>query len=290
MEKEIPGKVREMLERYDASNPESFAAQLRGYWLLFEPKSTNFIKTELRDLQENVGIPVAVLKAIGKEIAKQSKKDVDKYLPLSNILWEKFGREGKIVSIYPFGAMELVDPERIFPILEDLSRTCISWEDADQIAMYAVEPIIKKYPDEWLPRLQPWAEDENRWLRRIAITVTGRLAMKQEKIVPVCLQMAEQMLSDEEEVVRKAVSFGVRLAARGDTAEVRDFLAKHIPPEDRRSAWVLCDIIRSMGVALMPEFLPLLPQFEQWKNDVDVSAKEKRSIESAVKVLKKAEV
>jgi 3-methyladenine DNA glycosylase AlkD len=100
--------------------------------------------------------------------------------------------------------------------------------------------------------------------------------------------LAEWLLGDKEVDVEKAVSFAIRLAARGETAPVRDFLARNVPPQDVAATWVLCDAIRSMAKKLLPEFASLLPTYEQWAADPNLSARDRRSVESAVKVLQQA--
>jgi hypothetical protein len=85
--------------------------------------------------------------------------------------------------------------------------------------------------------------------------------------------------------VKRAVSFAFRIAARGEVAPVIDSLTRHVPPQNPAATWVLCDVIRSMAKALLPEFASLLPCYEQWLNDPALSAKDRRSVESAVSVL-----
>jgi 3-methyladenine DNA glycosylase AlkD len=244
------------------------------------------IKSEQRSKQETVGIPVPVLKSIGKEVSRAVRKRIDDFLPLAILLWEQFGREGRVVAVYPLGAMELTEPQKILPILLGLCRTCITWEDADQMAMNAVEPIVRKQPDIWLNAMEPWLADENKWVRRTGVTVVGRLPMKHPEYTARCLALAERILYDEEVDVKRAVSFALRLAARGDPAEVCQFLARHVPPERDGATWVLCDAIRSMATKLLPEFVSLLDAYETWAADPQMTAKDRRSIESAVKKLK----
>ena len=88
--------------------------------------------------------------------------------------------------------------------------------------------------------------------------------------------------------VKKAVSFAIRLCARGEVAPVRDFLARHVPPQDPAATWVLCDAVRSMAKKLLPEFASLLTLYEQWAADPALDKKDRRSVESAVKVLRQA--
>ena len=287
MKEKLTEQLKAILLKYDSSVPGTTADHLRELWLQFEPKSMEVIKAVEREQQETIGIPAAVLKSIGNEIGKLAQKRVDEFLPLAQLLWDKYGREGRAVAVIPLGKMELVDPERIVPLLKEMCRTCLTWEDADRFAMYALEPIVQKDPEGWLIVVEPWLEDENKWVRRAGVTVVGRLPMKQPLYAAQCMTLIERLLYDDEVDVKKAVSFAIRLVARGDIGPVRDFLQQHVPPENPAAAWVLCDVIRSMAKKLLPEFLELLPLYEDWSADPSLDAKDRRSIESAIKTLKK---
>jgi hypothetical protein len=52
------------------------------------------------------------------------------------------------------------------------------------------------------------------------------------------------------------------------------------------ATWVLCDAVRKMATKILPEFAPLLPRYEQWAADETLSAKDRRSVASAVKKLR----
>jgi 3-methyladenine DNA glycosylase AlkD len=285
---DIPTQVSTILTAYDPTATRPAADALRELWLQFEPKSIEGIKAAQREQQETIGIPVPVLKKIGKEIAKVARKRVDDFIPLARLLWDDYGREGRVVTVHFLGPMELADPETIVPLLIGMCRTCLTWEDADQFAMYALEPIVRREPETWLPAVEPWLSEKNKWVRRAGVTVIGRLAMKQPALAPRCLELAERLLLDEEVDVKRAVSFAIRLTARGDAAAVRDLLARHVPPRDTAATWVLCDAIRSMGKKLVPEFVSLLPRYEQWTADPALSARDRRSVESAVNTLRRA--
>jgi 3-methyladenine DNA glycosylase AlkD len=228
------------------------------------------------------------LKKIGKTVAKEASHDPENYVPLAQLLWNDFGREGRVIAAIIWGKIELADPENTLPILRDLCRGCHTWEDADRLAMDGIEPIVRKQPDRWLAEMEPWLEDSNKWVRRVGVTVIGRLPMKHADYTGRCLALSQQLLLDTEEVVKKAVSFAIRLCARGDAGLVRDFLALQVPPDDPRATWVLCDAIRSMAPKLRPEFVPLLPNYKRWAADPNMRAKDRRSVESAIRTLKAA--
>ncbi len=285
MKDKIAAKLEPILEAYNPTSPEVTADALRDLWLGFEPKSIEGIKAELREQQETVGIPVPVLKIIGKGLRKAAGKRVDDFIPLTRLLWDEYGREGRVVGLIPLGAMELVDPEKIVPLLKEMCRTCVTWEDADRLAMDALESIVCKKPEVWLSTLEPWLVDENKWVRRVGVIVAGRLPMKRPEYTQQCLDIAERLLFDSEVDVKKGLSFAIRLCARGDIKPVREFLERHVPPKNASATWVLCDVIRSMTPSFLPEFKALLPRYEKWSADPSLNAKDRRSVESAVKKL-----
>jgi len=289
MREEIAGQLYPILMGYDPTVPRTTADQLRHLWLQFEPKSIGGIKAELREQQETVGIPVPVLKQIGKGMSTMARKRVNDFIPLTRMLWEEYGREGRVVCVIPLGAMELVEPEKIMPLLKELCRTCITWEDADRLAMDALEPVVRKKPELWLCALESWLDEKNKWVRRAGVTVAGRLPMKHPGYTGQCLELTGRLLLDEEVDVKKAVSFAIRLSVRGEMGPVRDFLGRHVPPENPAATWVLCDAIRSMTMTFLPAFLSLLPVYEEWAADPSLSTRDRRSVESAVKTLRKVQ-
>ena len=271
---------------YDPAAPRATADALRSLWLQFEPKSVAGIKAELRDQQETVGISIPALKAVGKELGKAARKRGDDFVPLARMLWDDYGREGRVVAALLLGAIELVNPTKVVPLLMVLCRTCITWEDADRLAMDALEPIVRKQPEQWLGALEPWLTDANKWVRRAGVTVVGRLPMEHSTYTTHCLELTERLLFDKDSDVKAAVSFAIRICARGEMGPVRDFLARHVPPSNPAAGWVLCDAIRSMTKSFLPEFVPLLPRYEQWATDPALSAQDRRSVESALKTLR----
>lgn len=288
IDKQANQLTEEILLKYDPENPKFTADELRNLWLQYEPKSIEVIKASLRERQETIGIPVPILKSIGEEISRVARNHVDDYLPLIHILWNEYGREGRVVATIPMGAMELTCPEKVFPILRDMCRTCLTWEDVDRLAMDALEPIVRKKPEEWLSATKPWLEDENKWVRRAGVIVIGRLPLKRPEYARQCLGLIERLLHDGDEDVQKAVSFAIRLVARAEIGPVHELLTKHIPPEDPAATWVLCDVIRSMAKILLPEFVDLLPLYEEWSAIESLTTKERRSIQSAIKTLQES--
>ncbi len=279
----------EALLKYDLKKPKVVADELRNLWLQYEPKSIEVIKATLREQQETIGIPVPILKSIGEEISKAAGDQVDDYLPLIQLLWNEYGREGRVVATISMGAMELACPEKVVPLLREMCHTCLTWEDVDRLAMDALEPVVRRKPEGWLSAIASWLEDENKWVRRAGVIVIGRLPLKRPDYARQCMGLIERMLYDEDEDVKKAASFAIRLIARADIGPVHEVLTQNIPPKNPAATWVLCDVIRSMAKILLPKFKDLLPLYEEWSAGESLTSKERGSIQSAIKTLRESQ-
>jgi hypothetical protein len=288
--------TRDLLAGYDPANPAATADALREVWLGAAPPPPPELepgqKAMVRDWGipdpnfEAVGTPVPVLTAMGKEIGRVARKRVGDLLPLARLLWDGYGREGRIVAVIALGPMELADPERVVPVIYDLAQSCVFWEDCDQLAMKALEPVLRKDPESWLERLGPWVGDENKWVRRATMTAIGRLPMKQPAYTARCVELLGPALGDPDTDVKRALSFALRLCARGDTAPVNAFVRAHRDVTDADSLWVLCDLMRSMTRTLLPDFFDLLPIYQDWLETAEPKAQ--RSVAGAIRVLEGA--
>lgn len=281
-------ETRTIVAAYDPQSIDETARALKGLWSGIPPTAGGdaLVKAEVREEFKALGVPVAALASMGKEIGKVASQRVEDFLPLAEVLWEEYGREGRLVASTFLGSMELKSPENVIPVLRELAETCVAWEDCDQLAMRALEPIVRKQPQNYLGTLAPWVKDPNKWARRAGITVIGRLPMKHPSYTDTCLRMVEPALGDEDLDVRRALSFAIRAAARGDAEAVKVFMERQAHRTDPASIWVLCDVVRSMGKRLLPQFKDLLPVYETWLTTVD--GKSRRSVESAIRVLRSA--
>jgi hypothetical protein len=72
------------------------------------------------------------------------------------MLWEEYGCEGGVVSVIPLGETELFEPEQVVPLLKELCRTYITWEDATQLAIDILAPIVRQKPEQWLSAIESW--------------------------------------------------------------------------------------------------------------------------------------
>jgi 3-methyladenine DNA glycosylase AlkD len=278
--------ARALLAAYDPAAPGLSADALRELWRRgVRPGTPGMSRDWGIDVPgfEAVGTPVPVLEAIGREAGRLARRRVDEFLPLARLLWDGYGREGRIVAAVALGPMELAAPETVVPVLYDMAQTCVFWEDCDQLAMRAVEPVLRRDPATWLEPTGRWITDANKWVRRAGLTAVGRLAMKQPACAARCVELLAPALGDPDNDVKRALSFGLRVTARADVNPLKAFILAQAGRTDVDSLWVLCDAIRSMTGTLLPQFVDLLPLYRAWLNTADAGAR--RSIEGAIRVL-----
>ncbi|HEM60812.1 MAG TPA: DNA alkylation repair protein [Chloroflexi bacterium] len=282
---DLKEETRRILAGYRPADASQVAGSLETLWSQVPATETGaaLVKAEIREGYKALGVPVPALTEIGKEVGRVARKRVDDFLPLARLLWEQGGREGRLVACTFLGDMELAAPERVLPTILELAPTCLTWEECDQLAMRALEPIVRKRPEVYLSRMEEWVRHENKWVRRAGITVIGRLPMKHPGYTETCLDMVEPALGDPDRDVQRAVSFAVRLAARGDPRAVHTFIERQSHRTDAASLWVLCDAMRSMTKKLLPEFKGLLPVYRTWLTQVD--ARSQKSVVAAIRVL-----
>jgi 3-methyladenine DNA glycosylase AlkD len=283
---DLKGETQLILATYQPPAADDVAAALQALWSQVPPSEggARLLKAEVREGIQALGVPVPALDEIGKEIGKVARKRVDDFLPLARRLWEEYGREGRLVASTFLGPMELAAPEMVMPVIEGMARTCATWEDCDQLAMRALEPVVRKEPEDYLSTMKHWIEDPNKWVRRAGITVVARLPMKRPEYTEICLRLVEPALGDDDLDVRRAVSFAVRMGARGEPEAVVDFIKRQSHRTDAASIWVLCDAMRSMTKEFLPQFTELLPLYERWQELVET--KSQRSVASAIKALR----
>ena len=73
---------------------------------------------------------------------------------------------------------------------------------------------------------------------------------------------------------------------RAEIAPLKAFIQSQQGRTDADSLWVLCDVMRSMTRALLPQFVDLLPIYRTWLETAEPGAR--RSVEGAVRVLSQA--
>ena len=156
--KEAAAAAGERLVTYEPGVADAVADGLQGIWVRAAPARRARPGEDYGASDaglDAMGVPVPVLRAIGQVIGNhaRARRQVADFVPLVERLWERYGREGRIVAAVALGHMELAEPDLIVPVIYQFAQGCAYWEDCDQLAMKALEPVLRRDPDTWFDRL-----------------------------------------------------------------------------------------------------------------------------------------
>lgn len=111
---------------------------------------------------------------------------------------------------------------RIFAFYLRHAERANNWDLVDTSAPYIVGVHLKKRPRQWLDRL---AASRNLWKRRIAIVAT--LTLIREGEIEDTFRIAEKLLGDEHDLIRKAVGWMLRETGKVSAPALLGFLREH---------------------------------------------------------------
>ncbi len=185
--------------------------------------SFRFFKEEINPY----GVKSADVKKIAKthfsEVKNAPKADV---FALCEELWCS-GRleEGYIASDWAFHVHGDYEPTD-FAIFEAwVEKYVKNWAFCDTLCNHAVGTLLEMYPA-LLPELKRWAVSENRWVRRAA-AVSLIVPAQNGLFLPEVFELAEILLLDEDDMVRKGYGWMLKVASQAHLQPVFRFVMKH---------------------------------------------------------------
>ena len=115
------------------------------------------------------------------------------------------------------------------PALWDHVERCVdaldNWETCDQLAINVVGEMVAREMS-LLACLLDWTRSANRWRRRCAVAATTVLNQKGRTRHAESLRVCDQLMTDEDPDVRKAVAWAIREVAKASEAEAFAFLQR----------------------------------------------------------------
>ncbi|NLW90566.1 MAG: DNA alkylation repair protein [Syntrophomonadaceae bacterium] len=185
--------------------------------------ATNYFKEEICVY----GVSTAVVTRIGKEHYK-SLKDSSKteVFVLCEELWKSGYMEEAFIacnwSYYRHKEYTTDD----FAIFEHWVKSYVSnWATCDTLCNHTVGDFLQMYP-EYLPELKRWAVSDNRWMRRAA-AVSLIIPAKQGKFLGEILELADILLMDPDDLVRKGYGWMLKEASKPYQDEIFNYIMKN---------------------------------------------------------------
>jgi 3-methyladenine DNA glycosylase AlkD len=100
-----------------------------------------------------------------------------------------------------------------------------NWATCDGLCNHTMGSFIEKYP-EYLDELKHWTQSNNRWMRRGA-AVSLIIPAKQGKYLGTVLEIADLLLTDRDDMVRKGYGWLLKEASRKHRKEVFEYVLRN---------------------------------------------------------------
>jgi 3-methyladenine DNA glycosylase AlkD len=116
--------------------------------------------------------------------------------------------------------------ESDFEVFEEwMGKYIGNWAHTDSIAPHIIGELVKMYPS-LAARVFEWTRSDNRWMRR-ASAVTYVLLARHGEFHEWVFKTADELLGDEDDMVRKGVGWMLKCTSQSDEQRVVDYLLKN---------------------------------------------------------------
>ena len=173
------------------------------------------------------GVKTAVVTKIGKEyfkqIKQQSKEDI---FQLCEELWKSgYLEEICIACQWSYALRKSYKPQDFLVFERWVNEYVSNWASCDTLCNHTVGAFIDMYP-EYLSNLKTWATSPNRWMRRAA-AVSLIVPARQGKFLQEIFVIADILLLDKDDLVRKGYGWMLKTASQAHQQEVFEYVLAH---------------------------------------------------------------
>lgn len=154
---------------------------------------------------------------------KNSKKEI--FSLCEELLKSDYHEEASIA--FQWAEMVKKDySEEDFLVFEHWIREYVNnWAKCDTLCNHAVGSFLEEFPL-YVEKLKVWASSENRWFRRAA-AVSLILPARRGKFLPEIFEIADKLLKDEDDLVRKGYGWMLKEASKTHQQEVFEYVMKN---------------------------------------------------------------
>ncbi len=158
-----------------------------------------------------------------KQIQNEQKKTI--FLLCEELLGSDLFEESAIAFEWVYRMREYYEPEDLEIFEGWIEKYVNNWAKCDTLCNHSVASFIGSYP-QYLSRLKEWTRSENRWFRRAA-AVTLVLPARNGKFLGDVLEIADSLLMDEDDLVRKGYGWMLKEAGKAHQQEIFEYVMKN---------------------------------------------------------------
>jgi 3-methyladenine DNA glycosylase AlkD len=182
-----------------------------------------FFKEEIQYYGVKVPTVSKIARKYWKEIKVRDKKEI--FSLCEELFRSNYCEEAFIVSSWAHLLATRYEKKDLPVFRHWIDSYITNWATCDSFCNHTMGSFIEKYP-EYLDELKHWTQSNNRWMRRAA-AVSLIIPAKQGKYLDTALEIADLLLTDRDDMVRKGYGWLLKEASRKHRKEVFDYVLRN---------------------------------------------------------------
>ena len=187
------------------------------------------VQKYFKETVRSFGVSSPAVRNLAKEIhvATRGKWTIAEAIDLCDRLFPRPELEAKSVAALVLLRRQKEFARPLFRTIHDwLANDYMNnWASVDIFCPQALGVLLVRYPV-LLPRIEKWAGEPNRWVRRASVVAFLKLA-KREEFLGAAYAMAARHFASDDDLVQKAAGWLLREAGKRDMRRLEAFLLAH---------------------------------------------------------------
>ena len=145
------------------------------------------------------------------------------FFALCDNLWQSgYMEESFVACHFTFLIRKSFEPNDFLVFEKWLESYVSNWASCDTLCNHTVAAFIEMYP-KYIENLKNWTQSENRWVKR-ASAVTLIIPAKNGKFINDVFQIADSLLTDNDDLVQKGYGWMLKSASQAHQKEVFEYV------------------------------------------------------------------
>lgn len=174
------------------------------------------------------GVKTATVTVIGKAHLKNlGNIPKSEIFELCDELWQSGYLEETFVACqWAYAVRRQYEPGDFKVFEKWISNYVNNWASCDTLCNHTIGDFMVMYPA-FLAKLKEFTRSDNRWVRRAA-SVSLIVPARKGKFLPDILEIADQLLTDPDDLVQKGYGWMLKAASQAHQQEVFDYVISRI--------------------------------------------------------------
>jgi 3-methyladenine DNA glycosylase AlkD len=185
--------------------------------------SQRFFKEEITCYGMKTAAVILIAKKYWKEVKGRSKQEI--FSLCVELYQSGYMEESFIVSNWAFALSGRYEQEDFEVFRHWIDSYISNWAACDSFCNHAMGDFVEKFP-EYINELKRWTQSDNRWMRRAA-AVSLIVPAKHGKYVDDVLEIADLLLTDNDDMVRKGYGWLLKEASRKHQKKIFDYVMRN---------------------------------------------------------------